>query len=175
MKVTDEILNKYIDGELSAAEINELKNYLSANPNELEKLKALKLVDNVLSEMEYEAAPHNFTEKFMNRLNVSYSSKSNKFYLIKIIFTLFGLGFIGVFLFGLSRLSFTDNSSDETAFERVMERIGEVIPAFSFSLSINSDTMMLIVSILVLVTLIAAYIIINSHKAFKDNLENLSH
>jgi hypothetical protein len=165
MKVTDEILNKYIDGELSAAEINELKNYLSANPNELEKLKALKLVDNVLSEMEYEAAPHNFTEKFMNRLNVSYSSKSNKFY----------LGFIGVFLFGLSRLSFTDNSSDETAFERVMERIGEVIPAFSFSLSINSDTMMLIVSILVLVTLIAAYIIINSHKAFKDNLENLSH
>lgn len=175
MKVTDEILNKYIDGELSAAEINELKNYLSANPNELEKLKALKLVDNVLSEMEYEAAPHNFTEKFMNRLNVSYSSKSNKFYLIKIIFALFGLGFIGVFLFGLSRLSFTDSSSDETAFERVMERIGEVIPAFSFSLSINSDTMMLIVSILVLVTLIAAYIIINSHKAFKDNLENLSH
>lgn len=175
MKVTDEILNKYIDEELSAAEIKDLKNYLSANPNELEKLKALKLVDNILREMEFESAPHNFTEKFMNRFNVSYSSTSNKFYLIKIIFALFGLGFIGIFLFGLSKLSFTDSSSNQSAFDRIMERIGEIIPAISFSLSINSDTMMLIVSILVLVTLIAAYIIINSHKSFKNNLENLSH
>lgn len=175
MKVTDEILNKYIDGELSAAEIKNLKNYLSANPDELEKLKALKLVDNILRDMEFESAPHNFTEKFMNRLNVSYASKSNKYYLIKIIFALFGLGFIGIFLFGLSKLSFTDSSSNQSAFDRIMERIGEIIPAISFSLSINSDTVMLIVSILVLVTLIAAYIIINSHKAFKNNLENLSH
>lgn len=173
MKLTDEILNKCIDNELSAAEMRELKDHLAANPSEVEKLKALKLTDNILRELEFDSAPQNFTEKLMSQLNVVYSSKPHKNYFIKIVFALFAIGFIGVSLFGLSQISAGSGDNGENKFEHVFERIGEILPAFSFSIS--QDTMMLIVSILVLVTLISTYLIVNSHKAFKNNLENLSH
>ena len=175
MKMSEDILNKYIDNELSTAEIKELKDFLSANPNEIEKLKALKVVDNVLREMELESAPQNFTEKMMERLNVSYLTKTSKNYFVKIMFTLFGLGFVGITLFGISQVSIKGSTESSDAFEQIFQKIGEILPSFSFSFSISSDTLMLIVSVLVLVTLIATYIIINSHKAFKNNIENLSH
>lgn len=173
MKITDELLNKYIDNELSAGEVQELKDHFSSNPDEVERLKALKLTDNILKQMELESAPQNFTEKMMERLNVAYASKSSKNYFIKIVFALFSIGFIGITVFGISQISLDDSSQNKSFIDRIFERVGEITPHFSFSLS--SDTLMLVVSILVLVTLIATYIIINSHKAFKNNIENLSH
>lgn len=173
MKVTEEILNKYIDNELSATEVKELKDYLSENPEEVEKLKALKLVDNVLKEMEFESAPQNFTERMMERLNVTYSTKAGNNSFIKIVFAFFGLGFIGITLFGISQMSLSSSEKNDNFIEHIFKRLGEILPSFSFSIS--SETFMLIVSILVLVTLIATYIIVNSHKVFKNNIENLLH
>jgi len=173
MKITDELLNKYIDNELSAAEIQELKNHLSSNSDEVEKLKALKLADNVLRQMEFETAPQNFTEKMMERLNVKYSPQNNKNYFIKIVFALFGIGFFGITFFGISNMSDSNSDGNGSLIDTVFDKLDKIIPSFSFSVS--SETLMLIVSILVLVTLIATYIIVNSHKVFKNNIENLSH
>ncbi|RJP59012.1 MAG: hypothetical protein C4543_07380 [Ignavibacteriales bacterium] len=171
MKQIDELLNKYIDNELTVSEINELKNYITTNPAELEKLKALKLADSILRELEFESAPVKFTDKLMSRLNVVYKSKPQKNYVIRVIFSLFIAGFLGIFTFGITQISFDFSDSEESRFGNLFERLGELIPSFNFSIS--SDLLMLIVSILVLITLVATYIIINSHKAFKDNLENI--
>lgn len=174
MKLTDEILNKYIDNELSVSEIKEIKEFISSNPSELDKLKALKVVDNSLRELEFDDAPENFTEKMMSRLNVVYSSKPQKNYFIKIMFSLFGLGFLGIFAFGITQTAGV-SSQDNNVIKNIFDWINETLPSFSFGLNISSDSLMLIISTLVLVTLIATYVIINTHKEFKNNIENLSH
>ena len=45
-ELTDELLNKFIDGELDSQTVKELKELINMNPEALSKLKAHKLVDN---------------------------------------------------------------------------------------------------------------------------------
>ena len=175
-KLTDEILNKYLDNELSNAETNELKEFISEHPNELEKFKAHKLVDELLREMEHETAPENFTNDFMQRFSEIISDKPRRHYFIWSVFGFLGLGFLGIFLFGLTNLSPSESSQADEIFDRIGESLDKLIPSIeSIGFSLNSDMLMMIVSTLVLITLIATYAIINSHKAFKDKIENLSH
>ena len=68
-KLTDEILNKYIDGELEPFELAEVKNEIERNDETLARLKALRLVDNSLKQMEIEYAPVNFSEKVMKAIS----------------------------------------------------------------------------------------------------------
>lgn len=175
-KISDEILNKYLDNELTNAEINELKDYLSDHPEEAEKFNAHQLVDNVLREMEHDSAPENFTYNFMQKISGVINSKPQKNYFIRFVFAFLGLGFIGIFTFGLTNLSTSESSTSDRIFDRIGEGINNLIPNIdSFNFSINSDLLMLIVSTLILVTLVATYGFINSHKAFKSKIENLSH
>ncbi len=51
-KVTDEILNKLIDNELSSSEIDELHQLIKKDEKLLSKTKAHQMVDNVLKKLE---------------------------------------------------------------------------------------------------------------------------
>lgn len=172
-ELTDELINKYIDNELTVSEINQLKEYLSAHPSEVEKLKAHKLVDSVLSELEFDSAPDNITDKIMSKIKTVYSVKPHKSYFIRIIFSFFGLGFVGIYLFGLTQVSKESMSGNQEIIVKIFDHLNDVIPSVNFSLS--SDIFMLVISTFVLITFIATYLMINSHKMFKDNIENLSH
>ncbi|MDZ7766601.1 MAG: hypothetical protein U5K00_19635 [Melioribacteraceae bacterium] len=175
-KLTDEILNKYLDNEISTSELTELKTYLSNNPGDAEKFKAHKLVDEVLRKMEYESAPDNFTVNLMEKLSKIISEKPKKHYFIWAVFSFLGISFIGILFFGLTNLTPAQSSNTDDVFVRIGEGLDKLVPRIdSLSFSINPDLLMLIVSTLFLVTLIAAYVMINSHKAFKEKIENFSH
>ncbi len=175
-KLTDEILNKYIDNELSSSELNDLKEYISQNPQELSKFKAHKLVDELLREMEHESAPENFTYNFMQKVSESVSGHKEKNYFIWFVFSFLGISFLGFFVFGLLNVSSQESSRTTEIFNKIGDGFQNLIPTIkSISFSINSDLLMVIVSALVLVTLLATYAMINSHKAFKNKIENLSH
>lgn len=68
IKITDEMLNDYIDNQLDTSSINELKKALSENPELLKKLQALKTVDETLKDIEVFQTPNNFTERVMEKL-----------------------------------------------------------------------------------------------------------
>lgn len=175
-KLTDEILNKYLDNEISSSELSELKTYLANNPDEAEKFKAHKLVDEILREMEHESAPENFTVNFMQRFSKVISTKPQKHYFIWGVFSFLGLSFIGILLFGLMNISSSKSSPSDQVFNTIGEGLDKIIPSInSLNFSINSDLLMLIVSTLFLITLISVYVMINSHKSFKEKIENFSH
>ncbi len=175
-QLTNEILNKYIDNELSSSELNELKQYISDNPGELEKFKAHKLVDDLLREMEHESAPENFTYNFMQNFSKALQEKKKKPYFIWAVFTFLGIGFISIFAYGIANLSPSGDSRTDRFIDQFIDGVDRLLPSVdSLSFTINPDLLMVIVSTLVLVTLLVTYGIINSHKVFKDKIENLSH
>lgn len=172
-ELTDELINKYIDNELTVSEINQLKEYLTAHPSEVEKLKAHKLVDSVLRELEFETAPGNITDKIMSKIKTAYSVKIQKNYFMRFIFSLFGLGFVGFYLFGITQVSVESIDKDQSTINNLINQLSNIIPSINFSLS--KDLFMLILSAFILILFIATYLMINSHKVFKENIENLSH
>ena len=68
MNITDEILNKYFDGELSKQETAEVNSALSTSEEIRKRYNALRLVHEQLSKIEMENVSADFTAKLMRRL-----------------------------------------------------------------------------------------------------------
>ena len=81
IQITDEILNKYLDGELSVEEVKQIKSALH-NSDELQrKYNALKLVHDSLSSFKEDEVSPGFTEKLMKQLVTRiYGSKTAKIF-----------------------------------------------------------------------------------------------
>ncbi|HEY7750937.1 MAG TPA: hypothetical protein VH917_01505 [Ignavibacteriaceae bacterium] len=68
MNITDEILNEYLDGELTAAEIIQVESAISSSEEIRKKLNALKLVHSQLFKLNEEKVSEHFTEHLMKKL-----------------------------------------------------------------------------------------------------------
>ncbi len=68
MNLTDEILNRYLDGELSESEMQEVQAILRSDESAKKQYNALKLVHDKLLIMEEDKVPAGFTEKVVNQL-----------------------------------------------------------------------------------------------------------
>jgi len=66
--LTDEILNKYLDGELSESEMQEVQAILRSDESAKKQYNALKLVHDKLLIMEENKVPAGFTEKIVKQL-----------------------------------------------------------------------------------------------------------
>lgn len=171
-KITDEILNKYIDNELSESEIEELKIILSEDQKSLERLKALKFVDSTMKELKIENAPANITSRIMSRIeSISFVKKKNYsfFYWIIGIFSALLIGLFG-FMFSFASSETGDSGS------KIMNNIISHIPSISipFNLGINSNSVILIGASLTIILLITFYFLVVSHREIKNSLDSLS-
>jgi len=68
MNRIDELLNRYIDGELQEGELEEVQLLLKEEDN-VKKLKALRIVDTSLRTLESDTAPTDFTSKVMKTIS----------------------------------------------------------------------------------------------------------
>ena len=173
-KITDEILNKYMDNELSRSEVNELKKYIADNPSEIENLKALQLVNDVLYKMEYDSAPVNFTEKVMWSLNNVVNIKHRKNYFIRFVFSFFALTGIGLII---SLLTFPAGEAEVQGGKGFLT---SYLDKFNFNMPslgniLSSDAVLVSGSTLILILLLTVYIVINSQKSLKNKIEQLTH
>lgn len=175
MKLTDEILNKYLDGELSSDELKELNLLIEVDPDALNTLKTHKFVDKTLSKIETEPAPVGFTQRVMNRISSVSSVRSKKFYFFRFIVFLFGLLISGTIFFILISLPEVEPESEaslkvfDTATKFLSENFGGV------SDLLNNNTLMMIGGILTIILLISGYFVLESHKSFKQKLESSFH
>lgn len=78
----DDLLNKYLDGELSANEKIELENYLNENELARKRFNSLKSVHSFLFQINAESPSVNFTEKVMNAVQKKAKSRSSQKYFI---------------------------------------------------------------------------------------------
>lgn len=168
-KITDEILNKYIDNELSAAEIEELKNLLSLNPDDLDKLTALRFVHSSLRKLEHDKAPDHIASSIMSRIEAISIVKGRSFSFFYWIVGVFSLMIIGLFGYILSLISPTESESSS-----IVDGITNYFSSFSisFNFGLSSNLILLIGASLSIILLIAFYFLVVSHREFKNSLSH---
>lgn len=173
--INDELLNKYIDNELTEVELKELLEALKKDEEAQTKLKALQLTDEVLRKMEITPAPQNFTESFMKKIiTVSSVHKEKVSYFFVSVISFFVLTIVGVIGFSIKQIGFgsslvENNEYVKSSKEVLSNGLSQVNAVF------NNDNMLLIGAGLTFVLLISGYFIIESHKSFKQKLNRFSH
>lgn len=174
IKITDEVLNKYIDGELTSQEITELKAIINSDSEALALVKAHRFVDQILREIEIENAPENFTHRVMNQIsNASVKIKDSSAFM-KSILVFFGV----VFAILVGYVFSLEPSSSGTADKKITTVYGDVEKFFSntfgsISISFDSNFILIIGFSLTVVLLITTYFVFESHKKFKEQIDNL--
>lgn len=165
----DEILNKYIDGELSSSEIKSLETELENNPELLKKLKALKVTDNTLRNMEVTPAPGGFTSSVMSKIKYKSKIKETISPVFIGIVSFFSLLIISIIGFAFQQISSADSSSSNELVEKVNKN---VTPFFAkISDLFSNENIMFVGGMIAFVLLLGLYFMINTHKSFKQSLE----
>lgn len=170
-KITDELINKYLDGELTGLELDEFNEILQNDKEAVEKLKILKFVDENLRELPVEKAPASVSASVMSRLQQGFKAKkqtSNFFYAVIGIFSVMIVGILG---YALKDISFT--ATDSKISERISEGVNRLIPEKLDSVMsfFTSSEFMLAGALVTLILLLATYFIFESHKDILKRLD----
>lgn len=173
-KITDEILNDYIDNQLDDASIQELKKQLDENDDALNKLKALRVVDNSLKSINVIPAPEGFTNKLMKLIASSTKKVVSKVsYFFVSVIGLFTVMIISVLGFAYYTSAKSNQVSEyDTSLRKVIEYVSQFISLFKNFF--NSQNITTIGMALTFLLLISGYYLLESHKEFKEKIKNLS-
>ena len=170
MKVTNELLNKLIDDELNAREIEELHNLIKHDEMALIKVKAHQMVDSLLKKIDVEFAPEDTTSIIMERISNSLLVKEKKNGFFKFIISSFII--LILFVFGYILSISGETQATETP-SKYSEITNEIVKFFSsFSLSLNNELMLIIGGVLSILLLVSGYFMLEEHRSFKQKLEN---
>jgi len=168
--LTNEILNKLIDNELSSSEIDELHSLIKNDEKLLSKTKAHQMVDNVLKKLEIEDAPQNTTELIMGKITQSILAKEKKNGFFKFVLSAFAVSMLLIVGFVLSSQP-SGESVSQSYFNSFKERLTENFA--NFSIPVSSDLLLVIASALTVIIMISGYFIFEEHKSFKQKLDNI--
>ena len=174
-RITDDMLNDYIDNELNSDSIDELKNKLNGDEEAVKSLKALRIVDETLKNIEVHPAPSNFTERVMNKVLTGAKSLKPKFsYFFVSIISIFFLTIVGIsaFVFNLAGSTSSSNKNlqvVESAKKFISENSNWVNSFFS------NDKIVLVGGLLTVILCLAGIFVLDSHKSFKNKLKSVTH
>ena len=85
-QITDEILNKYLDGELNALESEQVKAALHSSEDLQRKFNALKIIHDNLSGLKEDELSSDFTDRLMKKIvKRSTVPKQQKYFIASIV------------------------------------------------------------------------------------------
>jgi len=84
IEITDEILNRYIDGELTSSELEEFKEKLRNSEDAMKRLNALMLVHNELKKYPLKEPSLEFTSQLMKKIMRKPEQKGQKYFIFSI-------------------------------------------------------------------------------------------
>ena len=173
-KLTDDILNRYVDGELTNSEAAEMFDLIKNDDDALNKLKAHKMVDRLLRDMEVYQAPRLLTDNIMSRINKKFSKKAESSNFIKIILSIFCLLIIGTlgYFFSLARNENISASGEDISFVNDIKNFLLGID-IEYSLIFQNNLILYIGIFLTVMLLFSALFLFDSHREFKQKLQNL--
>lgn len=173
-KLTDELLNKYIDGELDSSELDEVRTELQKDETAVAQLKSLRMVDNTLKQIETVHVPEGFTERIMKLIAAKTKAvkpKVSYFFISVISLLLVG---IAVVLASVILIHSTDANISVSS-QLLNNAKASAEKNFALLQKFFSDSnVMLVMSVLSLILLIGAYLTLEAHKNFKNKLNSFS-
>jgi hypothetical protein len=168
----DDLLNKYIDNELSRDELDEVEELVKTNNKFRSHLSVHKYLHETLYQLPIKNAPLNITEIIMNKISGSINKKYKKNYLFRfVIAVLTSILVLTLFMFFyfLGDLELFKNASEIS-----MNYSDKILPSISYMNEIfNSNVFKTVTGILGFVVLLLFYFNYNSHKQVKDMLTKL--
>lgn len=171
MIINDDILNKYIDGDLSQSEMILVKNKLKTSENLMKKYKTLLLVHNRLKNMKEDKVSDNFTPVIMSRISKKIKfRKSDKYFIFSIssVFVLVGLIITGFILANILSSSANGNESIQIleSIFTYSEKAVKLVSSF-----FSGKNVSLFGSIISLGIILSAYFFYDFNKSMRKNLK----
>ena len=168
MKLTDEMINKYLDNDLTAAETEELKNAISDDRENLHNLKLYKFIEEEIPKLKIYSAPVSITGIIMNRISEGIAKKyrkNNFFYFVVSFFAVGILAFSGFAIFNQNNVAAGNNYFDDT-----LRHVTNNLPTLQ-NISMTNETMLIIGAGLTLIFLLSAFFLFDSHRSIKNEIE----
>lgn len=169
-KLSDEILNRYIDNELSQAELKMVREQLQNSEEDRKRLLTLQLLHSNLKNMKGELVSSDFTDTLMKKIiKKSKARKEQRFFVFSIasIFVIIALGIIGYIMSLIFAVPSTTGSTITGTQETVTVLQNLIVPIKDFLGKINIS---MIGSVFSLGLLISIYFIFDLVKHTKGNL-----
>ena len=169
-KLSDEILNRYIDNELSQAELKMVREQLQDSEEDRKRLLTLQLLHSNLKNMKDEPVSSDFTDTLMKRIiKKSKAKKQQRFFVFSIasVFVIIALGIIGYVMSIIFAAPPTTGSTITGTKETVTVLQNLIGPIKDFLSKINIS---MIGSVFSLGLLISIYFILDLVKNTKGNL-----
>ena len=173
IRLTDEILNKYIDGELDSDTLNEVREALRSSDEDKKRLKALQMIHGGLNNMKPDEVSSYFTQLVMSKLQKELKvKKEERFFIFSISSVFVGLCLIiiGYVIFSL------DFSSQASKPVQIITNFSDTFENGILSLKtfLNSINTSIIGSIFSLIIIISAYFLFESAKRTKEQISKLN-
>ena len=168
--ISDEILNKYLDGELEPEKIGEVESILKESEPDRKRFNALKLVHNNLSSIKEEKVSEGFTFRLMTKLNKKTVLPKQQKYFILTVSSFIVLICLGILVYVIAAiLSAPLPQSESVQVTETMQRvttglISELRKLFSGS------GLSIIGSIISFALIISGYIFFEKQKQIKTRL-----
>ncbi len=172
MELTDEILNRYIDGELSSSELKEVKEILKSSEDAKRRLLAMQLVHNELKNYPVRRTSADFTLMLMKKIVRRTEPKGQRYFIFSIssVFVLISLGIIGYltsYILSLGNNSAESSSGINDFIYLVEKLVGGIKTLFT------SGNISVIGFIFSFAIIISAWLFFDSHRQAKAKLTKL--
>jgi|GEM_PF-569376 len=177
IQITDEILNKYLDGELSREEAEQVKSGLSTSEELQKKYNALKLIHEKLFDMKEDEVSPAFTDKIMNQIvSRKFAIPKQQKYFIVSIATFITLLCLVIFGFVISAIISSAPSSIGES-KSVLDSVSNLTDGLVTTLKhlFSGSGLSIIGSIFSLLIIISGYFFFEMQKRAKANLSNGQH
>ena len=122
IELNDDILNKYIDGELDKELAHQVKMKLESSSPDMKKYKALLSVHNELRRLPVDEVSPDFTASLMLKIQKSLKSKREQNFFIVSVLSLFFLISIGIIGYLLANYIFTAEPGSSDALTQFTQR-----------------------------------------------------
>jgi hypothetical protein len=172
IELTDEILNKYIDGELSPLEIRDVQGVLNDSEDARRRLYALQLVHNELKSYPERETSSDFTSKLMKKIVRKPEPKGQRYFIFSVssllvLVSLAIIGYLTSYIISTGNSSSEDNNNVDNLIY-LMEKLVHGIKALFTAGSVS-----VIGFIFSFIIIISAYFFFDSHRQAKAKLTKL--
>jgi hypothetical protein len=173
IELNDEILNKYLDGELSEIELNEIRERLKSSEHDRLRLAMLQKVHSELGRLEALKLRDDFTSLVMSKVqkDVKFAHK-DKFFMLSVfsVFFIIIAGILG-YLLVLSIHSTGGSTQDVQNFNNYVNYITDI--SGSIKRLMTPKNISVIGSILSFGVIISGYLFFDTQRQSRRNLSKL--
>jgi hypothetical protein len=172
IELSDEILNKYIDGDLDSEELKQLKLILNASEEAKRRLYALQLIHNKLKNMPEQKTSPGFTSVLMKKIVKRRESKAQRYFIFSVssVFILISLTIIGYLISIILTVS-SEAHDSKIKISFPVHFLDDFIHAINSVL--GSGNISLIGFVFSFIIIVTAYLFFDSHKHAKARLDKL--